>query len=1156
MISTKRLYDANHSFELWYRRFLFFVCWSLVVPAPVGVSRAGEQDYLEKIKPLLQARCYACHGALKQEAGLRLDTRASMVALDGTEHGESNGVVIPSKPAESVLLARISAEGAERMPPEFEGEALTEGQIAVISQWISDGAVGPADETPEPDPRNHWSFQRIIRSEIPSTKDRWPTSPLDALVADQHHRHGLQPQGDAPRIVLLRRLFFDLVGIPPSQDEIDSFLRSDRPDWYERTVDRLLEDPRYGQRWGRHWMDIWRYSDWWGLGDQLRNSQKHLWHWRDWIVESLNEELPYDEMIRQMLAADEIYPGDLQRLRATGFLARNYFLFNRAQWMEETVEHVSKAMLGLTLNCAKCHDHKYDPISQDDFYKLRAFFEPYHVRLDLVPGEVDLNRDGVPRAFDGLPDVPTYRYIRGDERMPDTSRVIAPGVPDILAFEQLTIQPVHLPPPAWQPQRQPWIIDAQIQAAEQRLVAAQANVVQNEARLAQLCKTEAELRRAQAEQAPKTVSATTLVLGSIEENFEHFDDHRWKTFGGVWTHTPGALTQSGMVPNARAVLKLLQEVPADFDATLEFTIQGGEIWKSVGLSFDATAADPSAGIGTEDSEQNVYVSAYAEGSKVHAAYQLAGAWHYPDGDAFRPLPITVGERYKLRVQVRGQLLNASLDDQPVLAVNLVVPRKPGSMMITFFDAQAVLHHFRLSALDPTLELRPPSSLIRSDEAPTSLPAAEVAVQRARWQLRIALAAQEAAQLEKASTEARAHAFRSLWAKEKLPSPVSEAAVEPEVAFVDQQRELAIRAERKWRAAEAALKVAENEMALAMAAGNAVAEAEKMLTSSQKTLADANAAIESLIESTEMMTPFVGAVWTPTRFLSSGVDDPQVSFPSTSTGRRSALASWLTDSANPLAARVVVNHLWNRHFGRPLVATEFDFGRKGTIPTHPELLDFLAYEMIENGWSLKHIHRLLVTSRVYRLSSSAADNDAARGQDPDNIYWWRREPLRVESQVIRDALLALAGQLDEQHGGPSVPNAQQENSRRRSLYFFHSNNERNQFLSVFDEALVTACYRREASIVPQQALALSNSSIALDACERIAERLTLGTYASDDQLIATAFQFILGIEASEDEIIAAREALDQWRAVEGMPTEKAVAQLVWVLINHNDFVVLR
>src|SRR5262245_11148521 len=453
------------------------VCWLMWAIAPLAVmaqasneNAAEPVDYLKQIKPLLRERCYACHGPLKQRAGLRLDTAA--LAMKG---GDSGPAVKAGDVAGSVLLERVSATDlAERMPPEHEGEPLSPAQISKLRDWVAAGAPHPPDEQPEADPRDHWAFRPISRPAVPAVqRGDWVQNPIDAFIARQHEQLGLTPQPTASRVILLRRLSLDLIGLPPTLEEIVAFQADRTAGWYERAVQQLLADPRHAERWGRHWMDIWRYSDWWGLGGELRNSQKHIWHWRDWIVESLNRDMPYDEMVRLMLAADEFCPDDLDKLRATGFLARNYFLFNRPQWMDETVEHVSKGLLGLTMNCTRCHDHKYDPFPQADYYRLRAFFEPYHARLDVVPGEADLERDGIPRIFDARPDEPTYLYIRGDEKNPDKSRVIAPGVPALLAFDGMVIEPVDLPVEAWQPQRRSWVVESYIAAAKQKLASAE-----------------------------------------------------------------------------------------------------------------------------------------------------------------------------------------------------------------------------------------------------------------------------------------------------------------------------------------------------------------------------------------------------------------------------------------------------------------------------------------------------------------------------------------------------------------------------------------------------------------------------------------------------------------------------------------------------------
>ncbi|MFN5740834.1 MAG: DUF1553 domain-containing protein, partial [Planctomyces sp.] len=300
------------------------------------------------------------------------------------------------------------------------------------------------------------------------------------------------------------------------------------------------------------------------------------------------------------------------------------------------------------------------------------------------------------------------------------------------------------------------------------------------------------------------------------------------------------------------------------------------------------------------------------------------------------------------------------------------------------------------------------------------------------------------------------------------------------------------------------------------------------------------------------TKFSGAAWTPTRFFNSGKDDPEVRFQSVSTGRRSALARWITDRRNPLTARVAVNHLWTRHMGQPLVPTMFDFGRKGTPPEHPELLDWLACELMDSGWSMRHVHSLIVTSSAWRLSSSQADADAAIARDPENRLYWRRNPIRLESQVIRDSLLALAGTLDLTMGGPPVPISEQTASSRRSLYFFHSNNERNLFLTMFDEALVKDCYRREQSIVPQQALALSNSELAFSTAEKVAAGL-----ANDEtRFITEAFRLLTAIEPGPEELEASRRALREWQSLPAGTPENARASFIRVLINHNDFVTLR
>ena len=244
-------------------------------------------------------------------------------------------------------------------------------------------------------------------------------------------------------------------------------------------------------------------------------------------------------------------------------------------------------------------------------------------------------------------------------------------------------------------------------------------------------------------------------------------------------------------------------------------------------------------------------------------------------------------------------------------------------------------------------------------------------------------------------------------------------------------------------------------------------------------------------------------------------------------------------------------------GVPLVPTVFDFGRKGTLPTNPALLDWLAAEFMEKGWSMRHLHWLIVTSAAYRMSSSQRGAAANLAKDPDNRHFWRREPIRIEAEVIRDSLLSLAGTLDPERGGPPVPASAQAASRRRSLYFFHSEIDRNLFLTTFDAAATRECYRRDQSIVPQQALALTNSSLVLDAAGPIAERLSKGVGVQpleETAFIRRAFAVVLGIDAGKVEIAASQRALAAWRSQE--PTGSDRSRFIWVLLNHNDFVTVR
>ena len=1141
-----------------------FCCFGLVSP----ILADEPVDYLRRIKPVLQARCYACHGVLKQEVGLRLDTAA--LALKG---GEAGAVIKPGDVESSSILRRVaSADEAERMPP--EGEPLKADEIAALRGWILSGAVAPGDESPERDPRDHWAFRSPVRPQVPAIE--WGSesgeavggsktllapgrsssgtnkNPIDSFIAATHHKKGFRSQPAVDKRTWLRRVTLDLIGLPPTPDELDSFLADESAEAIDKVVTRLLDSPHYGERWGRHWMDIWRYSDWWGLGEDARNSQKHIWHWRDWIVESLNSDKGYDQMLREMLAADELYPDDVDKLRAGGFLARQYFKFNRTSWLDETIEHTAKSMLGLTFNCGKCHDHKYDPFSQVDYYRFRAVFEPYQIRLDSIGGQIDFEKDGIPRPFDCNLEAKTYVHIRGDDRNPDINRIMEPAFPAFLSSVPVKIEAVSLPPVAVQPGLRPEVVEAYLKQAEQKIVEKRAELETAKKRL-----TEAErLASLAASMSPEDAqrnAGETLV----KDDFTVANPDVWEMLDGEWTYADGKLSQSkdGAV---RGVLKLKPLPPSDFEVKLKFVPTGGQVWKSVGITFD----------GTDSNELLAYLSAYAQGSKAQFAYKK-GDYVYP-GEATKARPILLGMPYELLLRVRGTLINISVNGEHSIAYRLPLARQRGPLQLITFDAKAEFHSFELKSLPATTMMteattgnRPVDSLLPVDQSKLAIVIAEKS-------------------LEWAMKQPEAIRARALADQARFQQPPSERTIELARA--------AARSERIVIAAKAEEDVARAELDVVRAAMDKKAELETKLVATRTALESARKAID---EPSETFTSLRGA----SKALESNLETEESRmkpFPVSSTGRRSALAKWITDPQNPLTARVAVNHLWSRHFGRPLVPTVFDFGRKGTPPTHPELLDWLAMELIEGGnggevevnssdtetatgsrrdvdaassrrdagWSMKHVHRLIVTSNAYRMTSSsvgaAGDNLA---KDQDNRFLWRMNPIRMESQIVRDSLLSLAGELDPAMGGPSIP-ISNEASRRRSIYFVHSNIEHQKFLSMFDDASVLDCYRRAESIVPQQALALENSPLATEMSRKITEKILIANQTvSREEFIRKAFLTVLCVEptASEQQVVADAMVFlvdAAKRENDKDPELRARIKVVQTLINHNDFVTVR
>ncbi len=1019
----------------------------------VEESRAA--DYLEKIKPVLKERCYACHGALKQKKNLRLDTAQQIIDAGIIESGE--------------LLKRLtSSDPEERMP--HEGEPLHAEEIEAIREWIANGMPVPADELPQDDPASHWSFQRIERPPVPA-KDG---NPIDAFLAVKHSELGLKTQGESERSLLIRRLYLDLTGLPPTKEQLSTTAP------FESIVQELLASPHYGERWGRHWMDVWRFSDWYGLGKQVRNSQKHMWHWRDWIVDSLNKDKGYDRMILEMLAGDELEPENPEVLAATGFLARNYYLFNRTTWLDETIEHTSKAFLGLTMNCTKCHDHKYDPISQMDYYRMRAIFEPHQVRLDAIAGETDFEKDGLPRVFDDHPDAETQFHIRGNPTTPDKEIKIEPGVPALFASFAPKAKLVKLPPYAWAPGARGYVQKDQLASAKAKLEVAQKAMVK---------------ARDATKAIKKDIPQTKSVGSFLKDDFDAAQTKLWDVVGNGWSYNGGILIQT-MSSRDKQFVRSKNPIPSDFDLTLNFRTTGGATYKSVGIRFDVANSGKDA--------HTVYASAHAPGPKVQIAHTRDSKTSYP-GNGMVSYPIKVNEDYQLQVQVRGTLINVSLNDKFLLAYNLPHRNPNGLVELFAFDATAEFDSINVQSLAKETELMKSGTSgqkAKPKDPADALKLSEARLKEAEIGLRLMeakIAADNATLLGKGKGDSKSSA--------KL------------------EREYAVESAK---------------------VGVLTAEAGK-LDAAKKTLKTAEANLKKVGATYKSIRGSFKALETPEH------KEPQyaATYSRTSTGRRLAFAQWITSRDNPLTARVAVNHIWMRHFGEPLVESVADFGLRAPLPKQAELLDYLAAELIESGWSMKHLHELIVTSKAWRRSSSnlKADPDTL-AKDPDNRFYWRMNPRRMESEVIRDSLVHLAGEMDMKQGGPSIKPSQ--NARRRSLYFLHDRDNKGPLLSRFDDADILACYRRSNSIVPQQALALSNSAFSI----RMSKRVYALFYEEkvDRKFSEQVFEHILCRKPTKPELDACAEFLVQLQPASTQAESRI--RLVHALFNHNDFITIR
>lgn len=927
---------------------LVLACGVLVAHAGARTSGADEQrvDFARDVQPVLRARCYKCHGPRRHEGGLRLDVRS--LAQRG---GDSGPVILPGNAAGSVLVERLRSSDADlRMPA--EGDPLEPAQIKLFALWIDQGAVWP-DEAAGSEAAQHWSFQPCKQPQPPRVQEAaWVRNPIDNFVLAGLEAAGLAPGPEADRYTLVRRVYLDLIGLPPTPEEADEFAADRSPDAYERVVDRLLASPAYGERWARPWLDLARYAD---TNGYEKDRTRSIWPYRDWVVQAINADMPFDQFTIEQLAGDLLPGASLSQRIATGF-HRNTMENEeggidveefRVAALFDRVNTTATVWLGLTLGCCQCHSHKYDPFTQREYYQLLAFF----------------NNCDEPELEVPEPHV--------SQRQAEVDAEIAQREADLLAqFAALEAKGKFAA----------WEAEQSARARHWTVVAPQSAVSEYRATMTLL------------------EDGSVLVSGD-KPNYDTYVVE-------LPVHLP------------RITALRLEVLP---DASLPEGGPGRAPLHSVG-DFLLSEVEAAA-ITTAVVPEAAGASARVPLALVHASHSFA-----QEG---RSAALAIDGELDTGWSIQGR---TGEPHHAVFVLREPYEPKPGDRLaITMHQRyihQMVIGRFRwsLTGDDPPYET---CSVPAEIERVLMIPASE--------------------------------------RQEDQRQALAKAYVHVAPELVEQQKQLA--------------------------------ELRRSRPRHPTTLVMQERAPQHRRRTTVFHR---GDFLKPTEEVEPGVPAVLHAFPADAPRNRLGLARWLVDPANPLVGRVVMNRQWQAFFGRGLVRTTEDFGTRGEHPTYPELLDWLAAEFIERGWSMKAMHRLIVMSATYRQTSHATPE--AYGADPENERLARGPRLRLEAEMLRDQALVASGLLSRKQGGPGVyppqpesvtmlawggpgwPTSTGEDRYRRGLYTFAKRTSPFAAFVLFDGPTGEACVvRRERSNTAVQALTLLNDRAFVEAAQALARR---------------------------------------------------------------------
>jgi len=1106
---------------------------SLTLAALCGPQLAAAQvDFARDVRPILSEHCFACHGPdeAKRSGGLRLDTpEGALAALPTGGHA-----VVPGKLDESELAYRLAPELAgDVMPPSKFGKPLNETQVATLKRWIEEGAQWEA----------HWAFVAPTKPAAPQVDG---ACEIDRFVRAALVQRGLSPSAEADRETLLRRVTLDLTGLPPTLEELDQFLADKEDGAYERAVDRLLASPRYGEHMGRIWLDAARYGDTHGLHlDNVRS----MWPYRDWVVRAFNENLPFDDFTVWQLAGDLLPEPTQDQLIASGFnrcnptsaeggmIAEEYLTI----YAKDRVDTTSSIWLGVTMGCAQCHDHKYDPFSQRDYYQLYAFFNslaeeasdqniPNPRPFLQVPTEADRTRlaglsaglaqlDGELTAPNPALDAREARWA--DERGDALARRWLTWLPEVATATngaELTLErdgAVHAgganpaktvyelrgfaPPGAIERLR----LEALLPSVEARLPgrAANQNFVLSTLELAVAPAGSDDFRRVDLSAAVASFSQDAYPVAAI---LDLDPNTGWAGLGVDGARhaevTPRA--PFGFVAGTELRVRLAFESAHEQHGLARFR-----------FALDVTPvldAEPPNGGGGAGVGVGVWHRAFFPDSKVLTAR-----------DRVLALEASLG-RLDLFAGDVAWTPEPSWTDGEVH----MFPEAVGSMaLVRYLWSDVARHAVAMLGSDDSVQVWVNGTLVHDNPAARAVAADS---DRIEFELRPGI--------NELFVEVSNHGggFAFQFRTERMP-PFAEA---PDVTLT-----LAQAPARRSDAGRALLRRtfrADHAPEWIVLADARTAKAME--------LTNAEAALPTTMVSRDLPTPrpahilLRGAYDKLGEVVTANVPAALSPLPADAPRNRLSLARWLVDPANPLTARVTVNRAWQHFFGRGLVTTPEDFGAQGQFPTHPELLDWLAVDFVENGWDVKALHRALVTTATYR---QRAHIDArALELDPRNKLLARAPRIRLDAEVLRDQALFVAELLDQTMGGPGVRPYQpvgiweavaytgsntarytqgpREHLHRRSLYTFWKRTAPPPVLTTFDAPSRESCtLERERTNTPLQALAALNETTYVEAARFLAARVLTCASEGDAQRALRLFRLAVGRtpDAAELEVLS-------------------------------------